>query len=185
MVTRDKEGYYIMINRSIHQGNITIINTYVPEKWYPLWGGVSWASSHSKRVLTEVFVKSYCTFSPWASLLYKPSIHSFLKYPTSLEIASGGNSISCSQKPCLRTMSDLQSICDIYMRSCYLRPQKHAAHNWLSTSITYYFPTSLKFFKRFSSLNLNHLGQHFLNNPQSSPQISMTNTRKEILSVPV
>ena len=36
MVTRDKEGYYIMINRSIHQGNITIINTYVPEKWYPL-----------------------------------------------------------------------------------------------------------------------------------------------------
>ena len=29
-ITRDKEGYYIMIKRSIQEEDITIINIYVP-----------------------------------------------------------------------------------------------------------------------------------------------------------
>ena len=30
MVTRDREGHYIMINGSIHQEDITIIDIYAP-----------------------------------------------------------------------------------------------------------------------------------------------------------
>ena len=30
LITRDKEGHYIMINRSIQEKDITIVNTYAP-----------------------------------------------------------------------------------------------------------------------------------------------------------
>ena len=34
-ITRDKEEHYIMLNRSIQQGDITIVNIYVPNKGEP------------------------------------------------------------------------------------------------------------------------------------------------------
>ena len=34
-VTRDKEGHYIMITRSIQEGYTTIVNIYVPNKEHP------------------------------------------------------------------------------------------------------------------------------------------------------
>ena len=35
-ITRDKQGYYIMIKGSIHQEDITLLNKYVPNKRFKI-----------------------------------------------------------------------------------------------------------------------------------------------------
>ena len=50
-VTRDKEGHYIMINRSVQQEDITIINIYAPNIGAP---------TYVKQILTELKGKIEC-----------------------------------------------------------------------------------------------------------------------------
>ena len=38
MITRGKEGHYIMIKGSIQEDDITIVNIYVPS----IWSGLPW-----------------------------------------------------------------------------------------------------------------------------------------------
>ena len=38
MITRSKEGHYIMITGSIQEDDITIVNIYVPS----IWSGLPW-----------------------------------------------------------------------------------------------------------------------------------------------
>ena len=56
MVTRDKEGHYIMIKGSTHQEDITMVNIYVPDIR---------ASKYTKHILTTKRRNKYQYNNSW------------------------------------------------------------------------------------------------------------------------